>query len=258
MGDKILSEIKVNESGEITYTEFEAWYKTSIMWKQACEAAKDAEESAKSMLATVLDGCKELSDPEMPFSSRAMFCFSFPISLAFALTIPDCRPPGKENWCWATFGMSIVWIGIFMYPMVESAAAIGALFGIPLKIMGLTFLAAGTSVPDLLSSVIVAKQGQGDMAVSSSIGSNIFDVAVGLPLPWLIFTFTAGCGVCVSADGIVVSLGILILMVALVIFLIAISGWKMSLALGYGMFGMYFIFCAQDIYRSFTSPVKSC
>ena len=45
--------------------------------------------------------------------------------------------------------------------------------------MGLTFLAAGTSVPDLITSVLVAKQGKGDMAVSSSVGSNIFDVTVG-------------------------------------------------------------------------------
>lgn len=36
-------------------------------------------------------------------------------------------------------------------------------------------------------SVVVAKQGKGDMAVSSSIGSNIFDVTVGLPLPWIIY-----------------------------------------------------------------------
>lgn len=45
--------------------------------------------------------------------------------------------------------------------------------------MGLTFLAAGTSIPDLITSVVVARQGHGDMAVSSSIGSNIFDVTVG-------------------------------------------------------------------------------
>ena len=45
--------------------------------------------------------------------------------------------------------------------------------------MGLTFLAAGTSIPDLITSVLVAKQGLGDMAVSSSIGSNIFDITVG-------------------------------------------------------------------------------
>merc|ERR1712070_1197755 len=64
---------------------------------------------------------------------------------------------------------------------------IGCVFGIPDAVMGLTFLAAGTSVPDLLTSVVVAKQGRGDMAVSSSIGSNIFDVLIGLPLPWLTY-----------------------------------------------------------------------
>ena len=48
--------------------------------------------------------------------------------------------------------------------------------------MGLVFLAAGTSIPDLITSVIVAKKGFGDMAVSSSVGSNIFDVTVGYVL----------------------------------------------------------------------------
>ena len=54
--------------------------------------------------------------------------------------------------------------------MVWMAEVIGALIKIPQAIMGLTFLAAGTSVPDLITSVIVAKKGFGDMAVSSSIG----------------------------------------------------------------------------------------
>merc|ERR1712080_561862 len=69
--------------------------------------------------------------------------------------------------------------------MVWWATIFGKVVGISDAVMGLTILAAGTSVPDLLTSVIVAKQGHGDMAVSSSIGSNIFDVTVGLPLPWL-------------------------------------------------------------------------
>ena len=68
------------------------------------------------------------------------------------------------------------------------ATLAGEVLDIPDPVMGLTFLAAGTSIPDLLSSVIVARQGAGDMAVSSSIGSNIFDVLVGLPLPWLCAT----------------------------------------------------------------------
>jgi len=71
--------------------------------------------------------------------------------------------------------------------MVSWAEIVGNTLGIPMVLMGLTFLAAGTSVPDLISSVIVARMGEGDMAVSSSIGSNIFDITVGLPFPWLIY-----------------------------------------------------------------------
>jgi sodium/potassium/calcium exchanger 2 len=72
--------------------------------------------------------------------------------------------------------------------MVNWTELLGNTIGIPSVIMGLTLLAAGTSVPDLLSSVIVARMGEGDMAVSSSIGSNIFDILVGLPFPWLCYT----------------------------------------------------------------------
>ena len=72
-----------------------------------------------------------------------------------------------------------MWIAAFSYLMVWWATVVGNFAGIPDSVMGLTFLAAGTSVPDLITSVIVAKKGHGDMAVSSSIGSNIFDVCVG-------------------------------------------------------------------------------
>lgn len=56
--------------------------------------------------------------------------------------------------------------------------------------MGLTFLAAGTSIPDLITSVIVARKGLGDMAVSSSVGSNIFDICVGYVSNLNCFVFT--------------------------------------------------------------------
>lgn len=52
--------------------------------------------------------------------------------------------------------------------------------------MGLTFLAAGTSVPEAVSSVIVTNQGHGSMGISNSIASNTFDVLLCLGLPWLI------------------------------------------------------------------------
>ena len=76
--------------------------------------------------------------------------------------------------------------------MVDWAEVVGNTIGVPSDIMGLTILAAGTSVPDLLSSVIVARRGQGDMAVSSSVGSNIFDILVGLPIPWILYSAVNG------------------------------------------------------------------
>lgn len=79
------------------------------------------------------------------------------------------------------------------------AEIIGHTIGIPSVIMGLTLLAAGTSVPDLLTSVIVARMGEGDMALSSSIGSNIFDILVGLPLPWICYSAINSTAITVSS-----------------------------------------------------------
>lgn len=86
--------------------------------------------------------------------------------------------PGKRFFP-VTFLGSILWIAAYSYLMVWWANMVGQTVAIPPEVMGLTFLAAGTSIPDLITSVIVARKGFGDMAVSSSVGSNIFDVTVG-------------------------------------------------------------------------------
>lgn len=65
---------------------------------------------------------------------------------------------------------------------------VGSTLGIPDTVMGLTFVAAGVSVPDALSSLAVIKEGLGDMAVSNAVGSNVFDILVCLGLPWFIQT----------------------------------------------------------------------
>merc|ERR1711935_69351 len=144
--------------------------------------------------------------------------------------------------------MAIAWVGVYSFFMVNWTEIIGATIGIPSVVMGLTFLAAGTSVPDLLSSVIVARRGQGDMAVSSSVGSNIFDITVGLPLPWFIYTLVPGNDfVKIGADGVIVSVVILLVMVVLIIVTIHFSGWKLTKTVGGIMFLLYFAFLAQAI-----------
>merc|ERR1719407_366801 len=85
------------------------------------------------------------------------------------------------------------------YVMVDCAVRMGKILKIKEFIMGLLVLSAGTSIPDTLSSIAVAKQGEGDMAVSNAIGSNVFDILLGLGLPWSLSCVVYGTTVPVDA-----------------------------------------------------------
>jgi len=147
-----------------------------------------------------------------------------------------------------TFIGSICYIGIFSYFMVWFATLIGEVIGISDEVMGFTFLAAGTSVPDLVTSVLVAKQGHGDMSVSSSIGSNIFDVLIGLPLPWFFFSLVKHSAIEVTAESLIIFMLSLVGMLCLVLFTIIYNSWIMTKSLGYFMFLFYFIFIVFALY----------
>ncbi|XP_059861733.1 sodium/potassium/calcium exchanger 1 isoform X4 [Delphinus delphis] len=111
---------------------------------------------------------------------QAIYLFLLPIVFPLWLTVPDVRRLEARKFFVITFLGSIMWIAMFSYLMVWWAHQVGETIGISEEIMGLTILAAGTSIPDLITSVIVARKGLGDMAVSSSVGSNIFDITVGV------------------------------------------------------------------------------
>lgn len=235
----------------LTYEDFAGWYESSLFWEQDKNAAEEAAAAQESMWESLLGGFGELFEADTPLSSKINYVVTVPLTLLFC-AIPDCRPPGQEGKAVFTLVGSIVMIGLFAVVMVELAEIFGRSLGIPDVVMGLTILAAGTSVPDLLSSVIVAQQGQGDMAVSSSIGSNIFDVAFGLPLPWLVFNIMAAasgcnCPVQVGADGLFVSLVILLFMVGAIVVIIHLSNWKMTHNLGYAMFMLYFAYVGVSL-----------
>ncbi|KAJ7424807.1 solute carrier family 24 member 2 [Willisornis vidua] len=147
-----------------------------------------------------------------------------------------------------TFFGSISWIAFFSYLMVWWAHQVGETIGITEEIMGLTILAAGTSIPDLITSVIVARKGLGDMAVSSSVGSNIFDITVGLPLPWLLYAvINSFAPVTVSSNGLFCAIVLLFIMLLFVILSIASCKWRMNKILGFLMFGLYFVFLIVSV-----------
>mmetsp|Transcript_23775 Transcript_23775/g.50549 ORF Transcript_23775/g.50549 Transcript_23775/m.50549 type:complete len:769 (-) Transcript_23775:133-2439(-) len=235
-----LSEMhKHGDPNEISFDEFSEWYKKSMIY-----------EKQKQLIEDDIQGVYENLSPPMGggFRDWVWYLICLPLVLVLTLTIVDVQRPGNGKWCVYSFFVSIAWIGGFSYFMVDWAELVGNSFGIPAELMGLTVLAAGTSVPDLLSSVIVARRGQGDMAVSSSVGSNIFDILVGLPVPWLIYSaVNKGEVISIGADGLVRSLLILIGMLVLVIASIHCQGWKLTKVLGGIMFFFYIAFLVQAV-----------
>lgn len=236
------------DPNEITFEEFSAWYKSSMIY-----------EKQTKMFDEDIEGVWENICPPKGGSCRdwTWYIICLPLVLVMTITIPDVQRPGNGKWCFVSFVLSIAWIGGFSYFMVDWAEIVGQTFGIAEELMGLTVLAAGTSVPDLLSSVIVARRGQGDMAVSSSVGSNIFDILVGLPVPWLIYSaVNNGTPVYIGAEGLLRSLLILIGMLVLVIGSVHFQGWRLTKLLGGIMFFFYIAFLVQAIV--YELPFEAC
>ncbi len=85
----------------------------------------------------------------------------------------------KEHSYTVTFLMMISGIiGLFFGGkfVVDNAVKIATQFGVSQKFIGLTIVALGTSLPELVTSVLAIKKGRNDLAIGNVIGSNIFNI----------------------------------------------------------------------------------
>lgn len=84
--------------------------------------------------------------------------------------------------------IGIVGIALSADIMVNSAVFVTGSLGLSEALFSLIIIAVATSIPDLFVSVEAARKGMGSLAVSNAVGSNIFDILVGIGLP---FSFVA-------------------------------------------------------------------
>eukprot|EP00440_Ansanella_granifera_P027273 gb/GFBE01029623.1/.p1 GENE.gb/GFBE01029623.1/~~gb/GFBE01029623.1/.p1 ORF type:complete len:577 (+),score=136.24 gb/GFBE01029623.1/:1-1731(+) len=203
------------------------------------------------------DGPDDFMEKPEGTLNMIMWVISLPVYVPLYLTMPW---PSKGSKLWPLcFSLSLVWIAGFSFLLVWWTETVGAVIGVPTIIMGLTVLAAGTSIPDAVSSMAVARKGQADMAVSSSIGSNIFDILVGLPVPWMIQSaIKAGDptfeGVFIKSPYLMFYVLLLLFVVFMVIVSIKLTGWKLTKGLGACMAVLYFIFIICAIVVDVTQP----
>lgn len=128
--------------------------------------------------------------------------------------------------------------------VVNSATAIATTFGMSNTLIGLTIVAIGTSLPELVTSIVAAKKGEADLALGNVIGSNIFNILLVLGISSIVHTIK------VEFDSIIDTS--LLLIVNVVVLAIVLKK-KSSIGKGVGVFMilMYVVYTGYIIGRNY-------
>ncbi|QUO46498.1 MULTISPECIES: sodium:calcium antiporter [Halorubrum] len=87
---------------------------------------------------------------------------------------------------WGKLAAGLGLIVVTVERLVASVESLGATFGVPEFLAGVTVVAAATSLPDALVSVRTARENRGATSLGNVLGSNTFDLLVAIPLGVLI------------------------------------------------------------------------
>lgn len=105
--------------------------------------------------------------------------------------------------------------------VVDSATYLAAAIGISERIIALTVIALGTSLPELVTSITATKKGEYDIAIGNVVGSNIFNIGIVIGLPITLF---GGIGVITfSYIDLIVMIGS-----AILLFMFSFNDYKIS------------------------------
>ncbi len=160
-------------------------------------------------------------------------------------------PTPSGRWTWV---VNLVYIGLGLVTLVagsrmfvSGAVSIAQALGISQIVIGLTIVAAGTSLPELATSVVATFRGEGDIAVGNVVGSNIFNILTVLGVT----TLTSGAGVEIPDSVLNFDLPVMmaVAVACLPIFLTGnvISRWEGLLFTGYYVaYAAYLILRAAD------------
>jgi cation:H+ antiporter len=131
--------------------------------------------------------------------------------------------------------------------LVQSAVEIAELFGVTPLVIGLTIVAAGTSMPELATSVIAGLRGQRDIAVGNIIGSNIFNILAVLGISGIVSPAEIPVSTAAITMDIPVMVAVAVLCLPIFITGYSISRWEGILFLGYyALYTGYLVLDAAD------------
>jgi K+-dependent Na+/Ca+ exchanger related-protein len=123
------------------------------------------------------------------------------------------KVPAWQNVLLVIVGLALLVLGARW--LVQSAVEIATLFGVNEAVIGLTIVAAGTSLPEVVTSVVATVRGERDIAVGNVVGSNVFNILCVLGLSGLVSPTPLLAGDQMAQLDIPVMLGVALLCVPL-------------------------------------------
>ena len=95
---------------------------------------------------------------------------------AAAAEAEEAEAPMSTAMIWVNILLGLACIVIGGQLAVNGATGIARMFGLSETLIGLTIVAMGTSLPELVTSIVAARKGQNDIAMGNVIGSNLFNI----------------------------------------------------------------------------------
>ncbi len=147
--------------------------------------------------------------------------------------------PLWKNILFILFGLAAIVIGGQL--VVNNAKALALAWGMSETLVGLTIVAIGTSLPELVTSVVASGKGQNGMAIGNVVGSNIFNLLLILGLSATLHPIQISLASFVDMG--------MLLGVSLIVYAFVCSGKKVNRAEGGIMVLMYVAYTAYAIVR---------
>jgi cation:H+ antiporter len=155
----------------------------------------------------------------------------------------DDKTPMWLSWIFLIGGAGLLVVGSQLF--VSGAVDIAKSLGMSELVVGLTIAAVGTSAPELATSIVAARRGEGDLAIGNIVGSNILNLLLALPL----IGFFSAVPVAVRPEAIwhdLPAMGA----AALAVWAVLGGGAKIRRVEGGLLIGLYALFIADLIIRS--------
>ena len=135
--------------------------------------------------------------------------------------------------------VGIIWGGDLV---VDSASAIALTFGWSETFIGLTIVALGTSLPELVTSVVAAGKGESDLALGNAVGSNLFNILLVLGASTAVHPITVNPFTIYDT--------IFLAIASIIVYLFAIQKKDLNRKEGLMMIPLYIIFFIYIVVRS--------